>query len=356
MIENATTIDGNILLVKDAYYSGLLKQFVKELTPQHEELGVTTVEIEKPVFAIETLHFCYVHMIEDIFRYFWVIQDLLKERNLENNDIVFFIRRNNLMEYATRSDYILAQYFNVIDVNSKSYRGAWRDLFQIVNKNEILFESFLTKRESIYFKQLFIFNDDFWQHSFWNSKIWYPVREIPTSYREGNRTLFPYSLYHHNERVYFRFCDDTIQEKLVQFRKCVLDRVLKTYDEPSKKRRVILINRKHSRTFPQCYFDQIISFFQSSTKVQYNGIHYLEDLTFEEQLRLFNTNDIFVMIHGAGCANILWAKPNSILLQYDDRDSRFIMYNRLASLLGIVSYNIQFGKNHDIGLLETLPL
>ena len=354
MSDTFEIVDGNIQYAKNAYFSGIFRKFVKTLDPIHEELNHTLIHIEKPVFAIETLHFCYVHMIEHIFRYFWVIQDLLKSKHLETEDIVFFVRRNDLMAYATKSDYILAQYFSVIDFNNRCYRGAWNDLLKVINKNNILFESFVPRKNTYKFQHLYILGEDFWQHSFWNNKLYYPIRTIPNEYALQNPHIFPYWMEKNNEKIYMRYTDAEIQTKLQAFRKTVLDKYLQTYDLPSSKRKVILINRKNEREFPNEYFQKIVAFFKANERVEYNGVYYLEEINFQEQLKLFNTNDVFVMMHGAGCANILWSKPNSILVQYDVNDSRFSMYNRLAVFTKTICYNVDLSRNNDVKLLNTI--
>ncbi len=355
MFEDSQLLHGDIVYTRHVYYSPVNRMYTKTIQPQ--DLNKTIIHIQNPVFSIETLHFCYVHMIENIFRLYWILQDLLESKELKTDNVTFFIRRNDLMAYANLSDYILAQYLSVIDVNKNRYRGAWNDMFNIINTNDLIFESFIIKDCVYLFEDFYVFNNDEQQHSFWNSKFSDPCRILSPHYLNQYRHLFPYILQKDGETAYVRYLDDTIKNKLVSFRKKVLDTYLRSYDSPRDgKRKAILINRKDKRVFPESFLQELTDYLKSSTTLDYNGMYFLEDMNFKEQLELFNTNDVFFMIHGAGCANILWAKKDSILFQYDSVTHRFCMYNRLASLLDIVSYNILLGINHSPKLLDSVPL
>jgi hypothetical protein len=354
MFEDSDIVHGDIVHTRHVYYSPVHRTFTKSIESFEHRKPI--IHIDNPVFSIETLHFCYVHMIEHIFRYYWILQDLLDSKELKTDNVTFFIRRNDLMAYATLNDYILAQYFSVIDVNKNCYRGAWNDLFKLINKNDLLFESFLIKDCVYFFKDLYVLNNDEQQHSFWNSKFSDPCRILSPGYLDTYRHLFPFILQRGEESAHVRYLDDTIKEKLFSFRKKVLDTYLPVHDIPrGNKRKAILINRRDTRVFPESVLQDLTDYLKLSNKLVFGGIVFLEDMTFQQQLELFNTYDVFFMVHGAGCANILWAKKDSILFQYDAVEHRFCMYNRLASLLDIVSYNILLGINHSPQLLEVVP-
>jgi len=354
MFEDSKRVHGDIVHTRHVYYSPVHRSFTKTIQPHEHSKPI--IHLHNPVFSIETLHFCYVHMIEHIFRYYWIIQDLLESNELETDNVTFFIRRNDLMAYATLNDYILAQYFSVIDVNKNCYRGAWNDMFKIINKNDLIFESFIINDCVYFFEDLYVLTNDEQQHSFWNSKFSDPWRILSPEYLHTYRHLFPYILQRGDETVHVRYLDDTIKKKLFSFRKKVLDTYLPVHDIPREgKRKAILINRRDKRVFPESVLQDLTDYLKSSTKLVYTGMVFLEDMTFQQQLELFNTHDVFFMIHGAGCANILWAKKDSILFQYDSYVHRFCLYNRLASLLDIVSYNILLGINHSSQLLESVP-
>jgi hypothetical protein len=355
MFQDSNIVHGDIVHTRHVYYSPVNRIFTKTIEPH--DVSKNIIHIQNPVFSIETLHFCYIHMIENIFRYYWILQDLLESKELQTDNVTFFIRRNDLMAYATLNDYILAQYFSVIDVKKNCYRGAWNDVFKIINKNDIIFESFIINDCLYFFEDIYVFTNDEHQHSFWNTKFSDPWRILSTDYFNSHRHLFPYVYTINGESVYARYSDETIKEKLFSFRKKILDTYLPTYDVPWEgKRKAILINRRDSRVFPVSVLQELTEYLKSSTKIQYNGMYFLEDMNFQEQLQLFNTNDVFFMVHGAGCANILWAKKNSVLFQYDNVENRFCMYNRLASLLDIIPYNILLGVNHFPHLLDSIPL
>jgi capsular polysaccharide biosynthesis protein len=51
--------------------------------------------------------------------------------------------------------------------------------------------------------------------------------------------------------------------------------------------------------------------------VQFNGVHILEDMSFNEQIKLFNTNNVFIFIHGSCLSNLLFAPYNSIVYELE---------------------------------------
>lgn len=355
MFEDSERVHGDILHTRNVYYSPVNRMYTKSI--QSDDLSKPVISIRNPVFSIETLHFCYVHMIENIFRYYWILQDLLESKDLQTDNVTFFIRRNELMAYATLNDYILAQYFSVIDVNRNCYRGAWNDMFKLITKNDLIFESFIIKDCVYFFEDMYVLHGDEHQHSFWNSKFSDPCRILSPQHLNEYRHLFVYEVHKDGESTFVRYLDETIKDKLFSFRKKVLDTYLPVHDIPREgKRKCIVIDRRNNRAFPEFFVPELTEYLKSSTHIVYNGTYFLEDMTFQEQLELFNTHDVFFMVHGAGCANILWAKKDSVLFQYDSVQNRFCMYNRLAQLLDIVSYNILFGINHSPQLLNSIPL
>lgn len=339
-------LKGDIIHAKNIYYSGTHHQFVS----MNPDPAKPVLQITKPVFYIETLHSCYVHMIEEVFRIHWIVNELVESKDISGTDIVLFVSSVNVMKHLEKNA-------KLIDPDKKCYKGVWNEAIRVVTKNPILFALF-SENALLHFQNLFLINKpDYYQRSFWNSIAVYPGRTIPNDYFETNKHLFPYFLKKENDLIPIRFRDELIQEKLLSFRISVLKTVLNEYDIPKgEKRKVVLINRKLNRVLPKEYVEELTTYFKDLETIEWKGVHFLEEMNFEEQVKLFNTNDVFVMVHGAGCGNILWAKMNSILIQYDETQYRYIMYNRLASMVGVVSYNILFGLNHQIEMLKSIPL
>jgi hypothetical protein len=301
----------------------------------------------KPIIYINTLHSCYIHMIEDVFRIYWILDELLKEKYIDDNDVIFFINKRDIIKFY---DYNI----KVIDNINKCYINSWNDLFKIINKNEIIFEHLLEKDNILHFDKLFILNEnDMWQRSFWNSNIYYPGRDIPSNYIYNN--LLKYNIIKDNNIISrVRYDDNTIKQYLLLFRESVLKLYMNNYDDyTNKTNNIIIIDRKYNRCFPTKYLDSLIGHISNNNKLNYKGIYNLEDITFKDQVKLFNTNDIFIMMHGAGCGNMIWSKKTSLLIQYDNPNKRIIMYNRLCNLLDIDYYNIFFGYNDNIFELIT---
>ncbi len=329
--------------LKDTYY-------VKEHHKFLHDLSTNAVRITKPVLYVETLHSCYTHMMEDVFRLYWVIQDLLKAKYIQSEDVIFFIKQDNILKYPKPAE-------RTIDSATKTYKGAWQKIFSVVNKHPILFEHLLEPDTILHFTDLFILQShDMYQHSPWNSFLHYPGREIPDTYRFQH--LLTYGVVKDNQIVCrVRYDDATIQEKLLAFRQKVLAQYPPSTNPSSDgKKRVIILDRKDDRAFAKHYLQEIQHFCESQPTLDFQGIQCLEDKSFEDQITLFQTMDIFFAMHGSALTNLLWAKPGSLVVEFDTYDYRFPMFNRLSSLLGIQKHSILLNPNGTLtGILPSIP-
>jgi hypothetical protein len=327
--------------LKDTYYVSQHQRFIQDLSSN-------VLQITKPVLYVETLHSCYTHMIEDLFRYYWVIQDLLKANYIQSDDVIFFIKKDNILKYPKPAE-------RTIDSSTKTYKGAWQKLFSVVNKNPILFEHLLEPDTILHFTDLFILQShDMYQHSPWNSFIYWPGREIPETY--SFQHLLKYGVVNDNQIVCrVRYDDTTIQEKLLAFRKNVLAHYPPSINPSlNGKKRVIILDRKDDRAFAKNYLQEIQHFCESQPTLDFQGIQCLEDKPFEDQISLFQTMDIFFAMHGSALTNLLWAKPGSIVVEFDTYDYRFPMFNRLCNLLEIEKHSVHLIPNGTLGnILET---
>jgi hypothetical protein len=327
---------GDIQHLRNTYYVSQHQQFT-------QDLSMNVIRIEKPVVYMESPHSCYSHMIEDIFRCFWTIQDLIENKYIENEDVILFIGKDGFVEYPKQT----AQVF---DSSSKSYKGAWQKLLNVLTKEPLILEHFLEKDVIYYFSNVFILEkQDMWQHSYWNSFLYYVGREIPDTYKYQH--LLQYGIVKDGQVVSrVRFNDDTIQKHLLAFRSKVFQHYLgDTLVPKCEQRRAIILDRKDDRTFPPHYRKEIEDFCTQSPTIDFQGVHYAEEKSFEEQVKLFYTNDIFFIIHGSGLSNILWARPNSTLVDFDRYDNRFIVFHRLCSFLGIKKHSVLLLPNGTLG-------
>ncbi len=332
---------GDIQHLKNTYYVSQHQQFI-------QDLSTNVLRITKPVLYVETLHSCYTHMIEDLFRCYWVLQDLVEAKYIENDDVIFFIKKDNILKYPSAAQ-------RTIDSSTKTYKGAWQKLFNVVSKNSILFEHLLEKDTILYFTNLFVLEGhDMYQHSPWNSFVYWPGREIPADYPYQH--LLSYSLINNGQIVSrVRYDDATIQRHLLAFREKVLQMYVGEVDTtPSEKKRTIILNRKDDRAFNKNYLDEILQFCTTHPAIDFQGIHLLEDKSFEEQVKLFHTTDLIFAMHGSGLSNVLWAKKNSIVVEFDVYDNRFCMFHRLCSFLGIKKHSVLLVPNGTLGtILQT---
>lgn len=326
-------IQGDIEYEKDVYYVAAKEEFVHDLK---------VIRIEKPVFYIDTLHSCYCHLIENILRLHWVLNELIEANYLKSKDVFFFVKKENFLKFPEEN-------LKVMDIQAGTYKGAWKDLFTIFNKNQILFEPFLPKDTIFHFAELFKLHDDVHQYSPWNCFLYYTGRTIPEDYKFKH--LLEYGIIKDNSIVcQIRFTDETIKQRLLSFRKDVLQTFLESYDDNNLKRRVVIVNRKDRRRFPKGLLDAFAEYFSKKDSYEFTGTFYLEDMSFPDQVKLFNTNDVFVMFHGAGCTNMIWAKKNSVLLECNYNDNNYKIYDRLCNLLDITKHNMNLGVG-DLSLV-----
>ena len=62
---------------------------------------------------------------------------------------------------------------------------------------------------------------------------------------------------------------------------------------------------------------------------------YAEELSFTEQVRLFSSHKIIISPHGAGLTNMLFANPETILIELMPNDYQHIGYLRMTDSIGI---------------------
>ena len=101
---------------------------------------------------------------------------------------------------------------------------------------------------------------------------------------------------------------------------------------------LIIIDRKHTRKFASNMLIQLVSEATKNLNRNFDGVKFLEDLTFEEQVKLFASTKIIICIHGAGLINLLWSQQNSIIFEIDIQTNRSKMYKRISKLTNSTHY------------------
>jgi len=252
------------------------------------------IYITEPVIIINTLFHCYSHALIDMcFSLYWVIQDLIQQKYIDNENVKIFILEKCNKINADKNN-------KLIDLPNKTYRGVWKDIIELITPHQLFFENLVHK--NIKFRKCFQYmncNHDFsydnFQRSIWNCKQYYNHRNI--------------------DITKVRFSDKIIYEKLLSFR----NHIFKKYNlEPItlNNKNVIIIDRKYNRKFDK-YKLQLLLEYLNNQNVQFNGVHILEDKSFYEQIKLFNSNNIFIFIHGSCLSNLLFAPYHSIIYELD---------------------------------------
>ena len=239
--------------------------------------GLDDVEIiDEPVIIMNSLHSCYSHAIMDsCFSVYFMIQQLLEQNYITNHNVRIFILQYDFIHYPWTNNYV--------DTNTHTYIGNWQNIIEFLTDKPIIFEH-LTKKKYL-FKNNFqypAFGQDKWQRSIWNCIDYYPERNVSKK-----------------DVIY---SDDYISKILLRFRLHVFDKynISKNIDKDliniPKKKELIIIDRKHNKKICSAILDSIIEESQKNIKWNYNGIIILEDMSFSEQIQLFNKTNIFISI------------------------------------------------------------
>ena len=85
-----------------------------------------------------------------------------------------------------------------------------------------------------------------------------------------------------------------------------------------------------------------------NTKWIFNGIFYLEDLSFYEQVELFNKTHYYILRHGSASINFLWTQQNSFVFELmggnEGIDTSPIMYERICKLTNTKIFSLNYDK------------
>lgn len=263
--------------------------------------------IEEPVISMNSLHFCYSHAIIDCcFPVFSVIQDLIAHSIIPNRNVRIFITEDFMNWWP-------GLYLPLVDAEKREYKKAWKNIIEILTPYPVIFEHLLDTNTRYKFKQFFKYPmDDGWQRSIWNCIEHYTAaRGIP----KNN----------------VRFQDDVLYEKLMLFR----NHVFSQYNiQPvvHTKKNAIIIDRKSDRRFDADKLERLVNVLKSKDNCEFRGVFVLEDMTFEETVRLYANSQVIASIHGSSAINILFAPFYSIFIEFDLITERQQMYDRVCKL------------------------
>jgi hypothetical protein len=273
---------GDIVHEKNVLYDPIQKRFVNE-RPSSFDVEV----IEEPVIIMETLHFCYSHaLLDHCFSIFWAIQDLLEKGYISSKKVRIFVLKNILVKQFPK------EYLPIVDYQNHTFKGIFKDIIEIITPYPILFEHLLQKK--IIFKESFRYpSHDLWQRSIWNCVEYYPGRNVL--------------------RQDIRFPDEKISSMIHAFRNHVFEKY--KIEILSQTNDLIIVDRKHNRKINTELLFQLEEEAKKNTRWTYRGVFILEDLSFEEQIKLFINTKFFIMRHGSSLANLIWIQPKSVVLE-----------------------------------------
>jgi hypothetical protein len=271
--------------------------------------------IEIPTIRVFTLDTCYAHAVLDrVFVWYWLINDI-KNKYPEFTHFNLLVGKDMIEQYPDN--------LKNIDEKAESYKGVYKTISELIPNTSILFEHIIGPTQ---FKYLFVppYHDK-WQRTPWNCEFYYPGRNVPM-----------------NEVV---FSDEEIYSKLQSFRNLVLEK----YETNPTNNLIIIDRRKEERKFDKNTLNKLIERASKNTSWNFDGVKYLEDMTFEEQVKLFASSKIIISMHGAALINLLWSQMNSIIYEIDVQTNRSRMYKRISKLTNSEHY---YSNNIDNVLIE----
>ncbi len=337
-------INHHILKLSNVYYSD--KQFYitkkKNINYNHfidnyrdisylNKSNIDNISNIENLFVINTLHSCFSHaLIDNIFAYFWAINDI-KKHDSSFKSFICFIRQKHVLKFKNN---------NLPLINSKQskYKDVWGNLIELINNN-LIFEHVLNNKSKFLIKNCYFYIiNDHWQRSPWNCNINYPSKPGKPPCRNVKKII-----YH----------DNIIYEQLASFVNYTKNKYKVATNTLGDKYEAIIIERRSNRFWDKNILDNIINKIEENSSINYNGIKILEGLTLHQQIKLFSENNIFIFRHGSCLANLLWIPENSIIFDIDVCSYRKPIINRIAKLTNSKVISILY-NNINYSLFEKI--
>jgi len=272
--------------------------------------------IENSTYIINSLDECYSHaLIDRIFPYFWSIRNIT---GYNEHAITIFIKEDKLKKFPIRK--------RIINNETGKYKNAWNNLINLLNPKEIVFEHLLKPDDVLLFKNSYLYAENNklckWQRTFWNCNKNY----------SGGRGI---------KNVLYN-------DIKIKFELDIFINMVKTKynikDKQNNVQNVVIIDRISNRKFDSNLLQTLDKFCKNVSRIHYNGIQFLEKLSFDEQIKLFNINDIILFRHGSCLANILWVKKGTIIIELDHISNRPIVIKRICNFTASVPLRYSYNK------------
>lgn len=291
--------------------------------------------IDKPVFVVNTLHCCWSHaFIDFVFPYYWTYENIKNKFNI--NNIIFFVRKEKFQQFPNNKKFV---------AENNLYIKNYQNILNIIPHSEIIFEHLLEENILYKFNNSFhyILNDKH-QRSLWNCKEYY-----------YNRI--------HTSLINVKYNDNIIRNYLNNFSKQLLDTYnLSNYSNTNNtNKNIIILNKKfhkdntsNSRLVTIPYLDNIIEIINLDSNVNFNGVKYLEDLDFVEQVKIFIDNNIIISAHGGSLLHMINVSNKTIIEFINDYNTSS-MFKRVCQITN--NKHIQYHVNQEkSSLINSLNL
>ena len=296
-----------------------------------------------PVLFATPLDSCYSHMVLDkVFPIFSIISDIKNQFSEFTNFRIFFYEEE-FIKYKR-------QCFKYICKQNNIYTGTWGKYFESISILPPIFEHNIDPSNTIFIKDCFFYIlNDSWQRSPWNSGDYYPCRRI-----SKNNTLYS------DEIIYNHL------KKFIQYFKNKYNIIPVNHTEKN----IIIIERTNNQRRFSFNGDKeqiILNFLINlckKTNANFNGVKHLENMTLEQQIKLYNDNNIIIYIHGSSLTNLIWLSNNSLAIEVEaiiggknavinGRSYRSTISERL---LKVTNSNITFLNHHieDLKKIENI--
>jgi hypothetical protein len=304
-------------------------------------------DVNRPTYMCTYFHYCFCHVYLD---YILPLLSILNEADAQAlasrdfrmfilKDTIFFPNENTEEQLkAAKNDF--QQYLSrKIDFEKGEYKGELRKLHTSFSKHPIFFEHTSTYR-FYRFKKLILGGNIDNQRCIHNHISNYPDRF------KGEPEASP-------EQIH----------KWLKISQKFLADFLGISDTPSppvtEKPCVIVISRKEGRTFlPQTITRLEITLGQLET-IAFEGVLYLDEMSLEEQIRLFQRVDVVISTHGSALAHLIWSKPGTRVLEvFLTAERRLPIFKYLADFMGfqylchIVNPDVQYSTDNSFNVDE----
>ena len=248
-------------------------------------------KISNPVILAGPLDKCYSHVIYDnIFPLFVTMQE--SNHHFFNDD-----KKEYEILFLEKDD-------NKLNDETKNYKLSFCNIFPKLISTNVRISKYL--ENNLFLEHLIIYpENDKWQRSIWNNNTVYIERNIPISE--------------------VRYSDEYLMTHLGKYRDLIMSNYIKSKqdDKHFDKLNLILIDRPDvNREFDKRVLDYYLFYISKlqeeyQDKLQFNGVKFLENMSLEEQIDLFNSNNGFIFIHGSAEANLLFTPKHSHIFELD---------------------------------------